>query len=307
MICARRVTKRYGRHRVLQELSLDVSAGERVALLGLNGAGKTTLMRCLLGLVSFEGDLSIAGCDVRREGRAARSHLGYVPQRAPHFDGTLSEVVEFFARIRSGDRQYVRERLMTFGLSLDEHGNKMMGELSGGMLQKVLLALALGEEIPLLLLDEPTANLDPRARGEFLRAVGKVGGETTILLASHRLADVEAVAHRLVVLHNGLIVFDGSMRDLWQQVGAAVTLWVRVPLEVRDGARDRLQSRYRVPSVVANGTAIGVRVEHGAGADVLVDLRQAGIPVEAFWTENPSLQELLEGILSQGSGRRTES
>lgn len=304
MIHARSLTKRFGRQRVLDDIALDVGAGERVALLGLNGAGKTTLMRCLLGLVSFEGDLTIAGCDVRSDGREARAHLGYVPQRVPHFDGTLAEVVEFFARLRASNRERVRERLATLGLSLDEHGNKSIRELSGGMLQKVLLALALGEHVPLLLLDEPTANLDPRARGEFLRALRQIDRQTTVLLASHRLADVEALAERLVVLHDGRIVFDGTMPDLWQRVGAAVTLWVRVPASQRDGARDHLHSRHGVPAVVANGAAIGLKVGHSAGADVLVELRRVGIPIEAFWTEHPSLHELLEGILAQGSGER---
>lgn len=297
MIRATALRKRFGHHEVLQGVDLHVEPGERVALLGLNGAGKTTLIRCLLGLIPFEGDLAIAGCDVRGHGRETRERLGYVPQRAPHFDGSLAEVVAFFTKLRGADGAAVAEQLAALGLPLAQHGDKPVRALSGGMLQKVLLALALGAHVPLLLLDEPTANLDPRARREFLRAIRGVDRTTTILLASHRLEDVEAVADRLLVLHHGRIAFDGSIADMWQRVGAAVTLWLEVPHEARDTARDHLSSRCALHTVISNGAALGVRVDRDARADVVVALRDAGIAVADFWTESPSLHDLLEGAL----------
>lgn len=297
MIRARGITKRFGRHRVLENLDLDIGPGERVALLGLNGAGKTTLIRCLLGLTPFHGGLEVAGLDVRTSGRDARRRMGYVPQRSPHFEGTLAETVDFLSRLRGTDPAAVNARLATFNLSLDEHGDKPVRALSGGMLQKILLALALGSDVPLLLLDEPTANLDPRARREFLHALARVERGTTILLASHRFADVSAVAERLLVLHGGRIAFDGAMADLWRRVGAVETLWVKVPPDDRPAAQAMLQARLAAHSVRSNGRALGVHVEHAARADVLVELRRAGFTVEDFWTEAPSLHDLLEGVL----------
>lgn len=297
MIRASGLGKRYGEHVILNGLDLVVERGERVALLGLNGAGKTTLMRCLLGLLPFDGKLEIAGLDVRANGREARGRLGYVPQRAPHFDGTLAEVVDFFTRLREVAPAAVEHRLAALGLSLDEHGEKPVRALSGGMLQKVLLALALGAEVPLLLLDEPTANLDHQARREFLRALKEVNGETTILLASHRFADVEAVADRILVLHGGRIAFDGQVRELRERVEDAVTLWLKVPPSLREQAQMQLEADARLSTVRANGAALGVRADHAARADVLVALRDAGIPVDDFWTETPTLNQLLEGVL----------
>jgi ABC-2 type transport system ATP-binding protein len=297
MIRARGLTKWFGPHRVLDSLDLTIGRGERVAILGLNGAGKTTLMRCLLGLVPVEGTLAIAGCDVRADGRLARERMGYVPQRAPHFDGTLGDAVAFFSQLRGVNLAAVEAGLADLGLSLAEHGNKPVRTLSGGMLQKVLLALALGADVPVLLLDEPTANLDPHARPEFLRGLRQVAGDTTVLLASHRLADVEAVADRLLVLHAGRIAFDGTMRALWDRVGAVETLWVRVPAEARDAARLRVEAHVHLPSFVSNGSALGVRVAHHARADVLAALRAADIPVDDFWTESPTLGDLLAGAL----------
>lgn len=217
MISARAVSKRFGDHVVLDEVTLGIGRGERVALLGLNGAGKTTFMRCLLGVLSFEGDLTVLGHDVRTNGLLARAALGYVPQRAPHFDGTLAEVLEFFSRLRGIAPPDVTTQLGALGLDLRAHATRPVRALSGGMLQKLLLALALAARVPVLLLDEPTANLDPHARKEFLRALAAVPRETTILLASHRLADVEAVADRVLVLHRGRLAFDGRLTDLWTE------------------------------------------------------------------------------------------
>lgn len=297
MIRARGVTKRFGGHAVLDGLDFEVAPGERVALLGLNGAGKTTLFRCLLGLIPFEGELSVDGHDVRREGRTARERLGYVPQRAPHFEGTLAEWVEFFSRLRGVEPSVADDRLSELNLSLAEHGDKPVRALSGGMLQKALLALALGAGVPLLLLDEPTANLDPRSRRDFLRAVQRVDAGTTILLASHRLADVEAVAERLWVLHRGRFAFAGRMEELWARVRAEGTLWLRVPAQQRELARRHLEASPHVAGVLRNGKAIGVQVEHAARAAVVFDLQRAGVAVDDFWTEAPSMEELLEQLL----------
>lgn len=233
MIHGRGLTKAFGSHRVLDGIDLDVRQGERVALLGLNGAGKTTFMRCLLGIVPFEGRLSIDAHSVGQAGRAAKALIGYVPQRPPHLEGTLNETITFFTRLRGIDATPVIEQLEALGLRLAEHGQKPIRTLSGGMLQKTLLALALGADVRVLLLDEPTANLDARTRRDFLSALERVSPDTTVLLASHRFADVTAVAQRLLVLHRGRLVFDGSLDELWrrtkglQRVGVPVDAFWR--------------------------------------------------------------------------------
>ena len=183
--------------------------------------------------------------------------MGYVPQRAPHFDGSLGDVVEFFSQLRDIDTVLTRQRLEEFGLPLEEHGEKATRELSGGMLQKALLALALAAQVPLLLLDEPTANLDARTRREFLRSLRQVQDDATILLATHRLGDVEAVAERLLVLHAGHIVFDGRMDELWKYVDADVTLWIRVSPELRETAGRLLKQHWSTQTMSANGGALG--------------------------------------------------
>lgn len=298
MIRARDLVKHFGAHRVLDGVTLDIPAGERVAVLGLNGAGKTTLMRCLLGLVPFEGALVVADHDLRADPRRARERIGYVPQRAPHFEGTLAATVAFFSRLRGLDPGAVARGLAALDLELAAHGAKPVRTLSGGMLQKVLLALALGADVSVLLLDEPTANLDARARREFLGALRRVPAGTTVLLASHRLADVEAVADRILVLHDGRVAFDGRMPELRARADVAGLLWVKVPGALRERARACVGARFPAPGPIANGAAFGVRVPPGARADLLAVLREADIPVEDFWTEAPVLSDLLAGVLT---------
>lgn len=221
MITARSLTKRYGEHVVLDSLDMDVPRGQRVALLGLNGAGKTTLLRCLLGLSRFDGSLTLDGLAAGSgsEGRSVRAQVGYVPQQPPRYDFRLSEFVEFFCRIRGCPAAGAERILEDLGLSLATDGGKKLRELSGGMLQKALLAVAMGSGAPVLLLDEPTASLDPSARRDFLNAVRTAPSDLTLLFASHRLDDVEALADRAIILEAGKFAFDGSLEELWRRTG----------------------------------------------------------------------------------------
>ena len=206
MITIDGVTKKFGRFTALDDVSMTVQQGEAVALWGSNGAGKSTLIRCLLGLLPFRGRASIAGLDVRRDGKAARRAIGYLPQEPALFDDLrVSEVSELFARLKGAGRDEVRAMLEAS--SLGGHTRKRVRELSGGMKQRLSLGLALLTDPPVLLLDEPTSNLDEAGRRELLvdvdnlRAKGK-----TVLLVSHRPEEVRMVADRIITLESGRIV-----------------------------------------------------------------------------------------------------
>jgi ABC-type multidrug transport system ATPase subunit len=270
MINANRLSKSYGDHVVLRELGLQVDRGERVAILGLNGAGKTTLFRCLLGLTGFEGDLQVGGHLAGPHGREARRLIGYVPQQPPRFDLTLDGFIELFSALRGGSAPDVRKR----------------------MLQKAVLGIALGAEAPVLLLDEPTANLDAGSRREFLAALGRIDPATTLLFASHRLSDVEALADRLLVLSEGRFVYDGRPGQLWRLAGG-IELRLMVPSDHVEALARMLESRSGVRFVRANGTGVLVRVEDGRELDLLLAVREAGIPLLDFRTHPPALEEVM--------------
>ena len=199
------VSKRYKKVRALSNVDLEVRRGEAVALWGPNGAGKTTLLKCILGIVRFEGSIQVAGFDVKRRGRETRSLIGYVPQEIRlHQDQTVWETVSFYARLRGVARERVERLLSEWGLAVSR--NQMAQNLSGGMKQKLALIIALLADPPILLLDEPTSNLDEDARGEFSRILGllKFSGKT-LLFCTHMASELKESADRVIYLEGGMV------------------------------------------------------------------------------------------------------
>lgn len=303
LVLARGVRKAYGPHAVLDGLDLSIERGERVAVLGLNGAGKTTLFRCLLGLVEFEGTLEVDGHPAGPAGKAARARIGYVPQQPPRFDLALDEFVDLFGTLRGLDRDRVEAGLEELGLSLREHGGKGLRDLSGGMLQKALLAVALAGRAPVLLLDEPTANLDPASRRDFLRALERVGRETTLLFASHRLDDVESLADRLLLLHRGRFAFDGPAAELRGVGRGGGRVWVQVPRDEKEALARTLEGCAAVREVRDRGAGLELSIETDRRGRVLAEIEGRGFTLLDFRTRAPALEEVMRR-LAAGDGDR---
>lgn len=152
------VTKRYGKLMALDGVSMHATPGEALALWGANGAGKSTLVKAILGLVGYQGRIEVAGYDALREGKSARRQIGYVPQEAVHYDISVRATMIFYARLKKADPKRIPALLDRLGLV--DHLDKPVPVLSGGLKQRLALAIALISNPPLLLLDEPTANLD---------------------------------------------------------------------------------------------------------------------------------------------------
>lgn len=293
MVRAESLTKRYGRRTILDGLDFEIERGERVALLGMNGAGKTTLFRCLLGLVGFEGRLTVDGLEAGPGARGVRGRVAYLPQLPPVFDQSLAGFVELFAALRGISIEAVVGRLEQLGVSWTEVSGRPLRALSGGMLQKGYLALALAARAPILVLDEPTASLDPSSRRDLLLHLADVGRDTTVILASHRLEEIEPLAERILVLADGRIVFDGSLTDLWGVTKTEQGLWVDVPTDEEVAAAAILRSHPAVQGVRVNGHGIGIAVEEAAQLDVLFHLRQRAIRVRDFRRVIPTLEDVM--------------
>jgi ABC-2 type transport system ATP-binding protein len=231
MIHVAQVSKAYGGVRALNSVSLEIGAGERVAFVGTNGSGKTTLLRCLLGLVRFEGKITVAGSDVSREPEVALRSVAYVPQIAPPLDSPVRDVVAAYAALRGKRPEDVARRAARLGLELSESSSKRFRDLSGGMKQKLLAAMALAAEAPVLVCDEPTANLDGEARAEFLRQLDERPRTGIVLLCSHRIEEVRLIVDRVVELDEGKVLRDASVEETLQ--GLRV---FRVDIAVRPGA-----------------------------------------------------------------------
>jgi ABC-type multidrug transport system ATPase subunit len=265
MIEIRNVTKRYGERRAVDDVSFSVVEGESVALWGTNGAGKTTLLRCLLGATAFEGDIVIDGRSSRRQAKAARQRIGYVPQVMPTFDMSVADMVRLVARLRGADAADGLARLET--LRLGGTLAQSMGSLSGGMKQKVALSLALLGDPPVLLLDEPTANLDARSQADLIGLLADLKNEgRTIVFTSHRWSEVRSLADRVVTLEAGKAVGIGSVAEM-----------ARIADEVH--LRIDLQEETIEPAVLLLQEHGYPTTRHGDSAVVTVDTRRKAEPL----------------------------
>lgn len=280
MIRITHLTKRFGRFRAVDDVSFSVQTGEALALWGSNGAGKTTIIRCILDLLWYRGDIELAQLNVRKHGKRARQLIGYVPQElAFHDDMRVSETLHFYTRLRGVERSRPATVLKEVGLA--EHGVKRVRELSGGMKQRLALALALLSDPSLLLLDEPTSNLDIAAQSSFAHLLReqKLKGKS-ILFASHRLEEVELVADRVMVLENGREKLTCRADEFTERMGLRCVLQVFVQTDQLDAAVSSLaESGYPAQR---NGRSLYVEVPANAKAGIFTVLAGNDIPVRNF-------------------------
>ncbi len=231
------LTKTYGDFTALDHCNVNVPRGEIFGLLGPNGAGKSTLIRLLLGFLKpTEGRCEVDGCDPAVDGVALRRRVAYLPgdARLPrHMRG--SGVMKFFAEMHPfGDLD--RSRQIAELLELDTR--RRVGFMSTGMRQKLALSVVLGLATPVLILDEPTANLDPTVRGVVLRLVMDASEEgRTVIFSSHVLSEIEDTCDRVVFLRRGHLSHQLTMRDLFQRhriTAASPAKEIEIPAELRD-------------------------------------------------------------------------
>lgn len=280
MINASHVTKRFGRLAAVDDVSFTVRDGEALALWGSNGAGKTTLIRCLLGVIRFQGRVEVNGIDLCRDGKRARSLIGYVPQElAFHDDARLGAAMTFFAGLRRVGHDDAARALRSVGL--DGHEAKRLRDLSGGMKQRLALAIALLSDPPIVVLDEPTSNLDAAGRRsvfDMLRALRET--KKTLVFASHRPEEIAALADRLLVLEDGRLTGVTTPTDLWSANRDVRTLRLHVP----DGAEELALGVLRRAGHTAelNGHGLCVAAPWDQKAAPITALSRADIEVRDF-------------------------
>lgn len=218
MIEARGLSKYYGPFVAIKDISFSIPEGQIVAFLGPNGAGKSTTMKILTGyLAPSEGRAAIAGLDVRGDRLEAAKHLGYLPENGPLYqDMTPLELLQFFGEARGleGDALHKRIDHVAEQCALQEVLEKPIGKLSRGYKQRVGLAQALLHDPDVLIMDEPTAGLDPNQIREFRSNIRELGKTKTVMISTHILQEVDAVADRVLFVHDGRLIFDGTPNDL---------------------------------------------------------------------------------------------
>jgi len=207
------LTKRFKRHTVLDQVSLNIETGHRIALIGSNGAGKTTLIRCLLGEYTFDGEVSIDGGSPRRNRADVLGKIGFVPQLPPPLRMPVGQLVHFAAAVCNSDPARIDAIATRLGLDMPTLRQRPFNRLSGGMKQKLLIAIALGRDTKVLVLDEPAANLDPDARHIFFTLLAERKDNTSMLISSHRLDEVAALVNRVIEMDMGRVVLDDRVAD----------------------------------------------------------------------------------------------
>lgn len=282
MIRVRNLTKRYGDVTVVDDVSFDIERGEALALWGPNGAGKSTIVRCILGLAAFEGTIEVGGLDVQQQGKAVRRLLGQVPQELSFYDDlTVGETIELSAGLRGLDAERALDVLGTVGLA--EQWEKRVGALSGGMKQRLGIGLALLHDPPVLLLDEPTSNLDVAARESVVQLLEELRPDRCVLLTSHHLEEVGMLVDRVLAMESGRVTLECEPTVLAERLGLRSWLHLVVPQEQMTKAQELLDEQGFVARSNSGGLLVEVSAQQkGAALAVLHDAGVAVLDLEVW-------------------------
>ncbi|MGI6402709.1 MAG: ABC transporter ATP-binding protein [Oscillospiraceae bacterium] len=250
MIEVRELTKRYGVKIAVENVSFSVGEGEVLGLLGPNGAGKSTIMNIMTGYLSAtDGTVTVGGYDILEQPGKAKTHIGYLPEQPPlYLDMTVEEYLRFCFRLKKlkgNKRQHIAQVCEKVGI--EDVASRRIGNLSRGYRQRVGLAQALLGSPPILILDEPTVGLDPRQITDIRNLIKELGKHHTVILSSHILSEVQAICPRVVVIHQGHMIADGSPKSLASSMAGGHRLYARI-----DGPREPVRRMLeQIPGVEA--------------------------------------------------------
>ena len=292
------VTKQYGDFKALDNLSLQVERGGVWALLGPNGAGKTTFLKCLLGLKEFSGEIKIDGYNIKKDPKKAKNQIGYVPQHPSLYNEmTVQESLRYFGDMRDVKRSRLRELLEFVGLEL--WARQPVGALSGGMQQRLMLAIALLSDPPILLLDEPTANLDVNRQVEFRNLIGLLVKEgKTVILTTHLLGDVDHIAAKIMLLNKGQLVVKSSVSDLFKQLDLTSQMFVEITDTAKEQDAISALEKAGANDIQVKGSWFEMRIDPSKKISVIDNLREKDCTINDFKIEEPNLEDAFKKITS---------
>ena len=281
MIEVQHLTKRYGRFTAVEDVSFRVERGEILGFLGPNGAGKSTTMRILTGYMpATQGTATVAGYNVFEQPIEAKQRTGYLPETPPLYpDMTVREYLTFVAKIKgvpSGERTSRIATVMQ-RTHVADMANRACGKLSKGYKQRVGLAQAIIHNPDVLILDEPTAGLDPKQIIETRQLIRELAGDHTIILSTHILPEVSQTCQRVVIIAKGKVVAVDSPDNLTARLTGSVSMYVQVDANGQDAAAalSRVAGVASVSESERHGNSVGYEVASLQGADIRRELAQA--------------------------------
>ena len=302
MLTIKNLRKRYGNFQALDGLNLEVADGELFGFVGPNGAGKTTTLKILAGLlVPDEGEVEIGGLDVYSDGKELRRRIGYVPDHFGLYDNLkVSEYMEFFAACYhlEGFEARKRARSLLEQVGLGERMDAFVDGLSRGMQQRLCLARALIHDPELLIMDEPTAGLDPRTHLEFRQMVWELHEQgKTILLSSHNLAELSELCTDIGIIDAGKMVLSGSMDEIMERIYTSKQIIISVHDQMEKALAFLKESpMVRTISICEKDIMVGFTGDEHRESELLKQMIEAGIPVRGFMREPGSLESIFMQI-----------
>ena len=314
MIEVENLTKRYGRATAVDGVSFRVEKGEILGFLGPNGAGKTTTMRILTCyLPPTEGTARVAGYDVFAQPMEVKKRVGYLPESPPLYpDMSVRDYLDFCARIKGVPKSEHRTRVSDAieRCRVGDVRDKLIAKLSKGYRQRVGLAQAILHNPDVLVLDEPTAGLDPKQIIETRQLIHELAGDHTIILSTHILPEVAQTCQRVVIINKGRVVAVDSPANLTRQLSGAETMYVLVDGGDAAGLLQGIAGVTRVAVADHHGSAVGYEVESASGGDVRRDLARAvvsqGLGLLELRPLRMSLEEVFLQVTTEEEGGRVE-
>src|SRR5277367_4578819 len=251
MITVKELTKRYARNTAVDHISFEVAKGQIVGFLGPNGAGKTTTMRMLTCfLTPTSGSATVAGCDVLEQSLEVKKRIGYLPETPPLYpEMETGEYLTFVGKLKGLSGAELRKRVdyVSERCAVADVKNKQLGKLSKGYRQRVGLAQAIIHNPDVLILDEPTAGLDPKQINETRDLIKSLAGDHTIILSTHILPEVEQTCEQVIIINKGKLVATDSVRNLQARTRGAETLLLEIA--ARDGQLDAVMAQQKLEAV----------------------------------------------------------
>lgn len=306
MIEVSQLTKRYGSTLALNHVSFTIEPGEVVGLLGPNGAGKTTMLKMLTGyLPPTEGSAKVARLDVLEQSLAVRERIGYLPETNPLYEElAVYESLEWTARLRgmpAGTRTFaIHQAIHTCGL--DAVVGKDIAHLSKGYRQRVGLAQAILHDPDILILDEPTSGLDPNQQQEVRQLIQKLRQKKTVLLSTHVLSEAQSSCDRVLIIHQGKIVADGTPESLSQSMskGQRLRVELKAPAGTAQNALSALAGVDHVAVDSEDDSRVTLLVESSSGADVREAIFHTAVknswPILQMTPETISLEDVFRQL-----------
>ncbi|MEA3418908.1 MAG: ABC transporter ATP-binding protein [Campylobacterota bacterium] len=212
MIEVQHITKKFFKDKSLDDVSITFQQGDRVAIMGPNGAGKTTLVRAILGFYHVNGgQIRVNGFDPIKQRVEVVQNIGFIPQLPPPIKLSCRELIDYVSKSSGCTTESIIDNAHKMGLDIENQMHKSFFKLSGGMKQKLLIAIAVSKKSDILIFDEPTANLDPKGRESFYQLLESIKENKILLFITHRLDEIEHLVNRVVYMDLGKVVSDEKL------------------------------------------------------------------------------------------------